>query len=144
MRLESLNKPNKQLVISCFFLIGLVIMIYGITNFNIRDKHSKITEATIISSSCIPSLAPTPRTKTGGMCNISVVYDVSGKSYKTQIFKNDDYDIGDKINVYYNPDDPSDISVDISDNTNKSIYYIMGGLTIFSLTTIYSVFFQKR
>lgn len=148
MKLDFLNKPNKQLITSCFFLLGLVIIIYGLNMYNTKDIHSKITEATIVSSSCIPG-TPVPtkrggeRIRSSGICNISVTYTVDDKTYKTQIYKDDDYDLGDTITLYYDPENPIDIVDSIQDYTNKSLVFIILGLIMFSCTTLYVTFYSK-
>ena len=144
MEFSNLQKPNKQLITSCFFLIGLFISVYGLVNYNESNKKYLPVKATIVSSSCIPTQNSNRKKDPEQICNISVTYDIKGQNYKSQIFRDDDYELGDTITIYYDPNEPSNIDANFKEPNNLNLFFIVFGLTIFLLTIIYTLLFDSK
>lgn len=97
------------------FLIpaGIVLLVFGIVMFvtNKNNQNYVQGEATVISA----ELAEEEYTDSEGnhfdaTYTIVVKYTVDGKDYKTVLGDLPGYKVGDKMKIFYNPDDPSQIT----------------------------------
>ncbi len=97
------------------FLIpaGILLIVFGIVSFTINKNNQNYlqTEAVVISA----ELAEAEHTDADGnhvdaTYTIIVKYTVDGKEYETLLGELPGYKVGDMMKIYYNPDDPSQIT----------------------------------
>ena len=93
--------------------IGLILVIFGIIMFVINNKNKDYIEIT--STVFNVELVEEAHTDTEGndvpaSYNIMVKYTVDGKEYEATLNNMSKYDVGDKITIYYNPNDPAQIT----------------------------------
>lgn len=93
--------------------IGLILVIFGIIMFVINNKNKDFIEITSTVSNV--ELVEEAHTDTEGnevpaSYNVTVKYTVDDKEYEAILDNTSKYDVGDKMTIYYNPNDPTQIT----------------------------------
>lgn len=96
-----------------FIPAGLVLIIIGVAIFIINSKNQDFLPVESTVSNVV--LAEEAYTDTDGnhveaTYNISLKYSVDGKEYDGSLENVSKYSVGDKIKIYYDPKDPSQIT----------------------------------
>ena len=96
-----------------FIPVGIVLIIFGIASFIINSNNSNYIKVDAIVSKI--ELAQEAHldendNHVDATYNVYVKYTVDGKEYDTELGEFSNYKKGDKITIYYNPDDPSKIT----------------------------------
>ncbi len=98
------------------FLIpaGIILLVFGIIFFNANNQNKDFvqTEATVTKV----ELEQEAYTDANGnreeaSYKVDVKYTVNGKDYTSDLSGVSKYSVGDKIKIYYNPADPSQITM---------------------------------
>ena len=96
-----------------FIPAGLLLIIVGVVIFfiNVNNQNYVSVESTVSNV----QLAQEAYTDTDGnyvdaTYNVSIKYTVDGKEYSSVLDNVSKYKVGDKIKIYYNPKDPSQIT----------------------------------
>ena len=96
-----------------FIPAGLILIIFGVIVFIINTKNSNYVqiEATV-SNVQIEEEAyiDNDGNHVEATYSISVKYTVDGKEYEAELGGLSKYNVGDKMKIYYNPSDPSQIT----------------------------------
>ena len=97
------------------FLIpaGILLIVFGVVFFGAskRNQHYKQTEAQV-TSVALEEAASTDATgnRTEATYLLGLTYTVDGKAYETDLSGMSKYEVGDRITIYYDPADPSQIT----------------------------------
>lgn len=96
-----------------FIPAGLILIAFGIAVFIINTKNSDYIKAESIVSKV--QLAQEAYLDTDGNLveatyDITVKYTVDGKEYEAELSGLSKREVGDKMTIYYNPSDPSQIT----------------------------------
>lgn len=96
-----------------FIPAGLILIAFGIAVFIINTKNSDYIKAESIVSKV--QLAQEAYVDTDGNLveatyDITVKYTVDGKEYEAELSGLSKREVGDKMTIYYNPSDPSQIT----------------------------------
>lgn len=96
-------------------LLALILLVLGIILLSMKkDKHTAGTVANISTSQCIIRGTDDKGNKEYD-CKVILVYTVENVSYEIPYTIENTttrYDVGDTINIKYNPEDPKDIDID--------------------------------
>ena len=96
-----------------FIPFGLILIIFGIIVFNINSKNQNYLKVDAIVSSVEltqEAYDDTDGNRVEALYSASIKYTVDGKEYNETLDNVSKYDVGDKVTIYYNPDDPSQIT----------------------------------
>ena len=93
--------------------IGIILIIFGIITFSISSKNQNYVQVESIVSNV--KIAQEAYTDTDGnyvdaTYDITVKYTVSDQEYYGELNGISKYNVGDKITIYYNPNNPSEIT----------------------------------
>ena len=96
-----------------FMSSGMILIAFSIIVFFINSRNSDYIE--IESTVSNVQLAREAYTDSDGIrveatYDVNIKYNVAGKEYQGQLVEVNKYNIGDKIKIYYNPDDPTQIT----------------------------------
>ena len=98
--------------------IGLITIVFGVFMFIISSKNQNYikTEATVSNVVEIENTYTINDNESGveKIYNVDLKYTVDSKEYDGTLDNVSKYNVGDKITIYYNPDDPSQITQTIS------------------------------
>ena len=96
-----------------FIPLGLILIIFGIIVFNINTKNQNYikTEATVSNV----EISEEAYTDVNGdyveaTYNVTINYTVDSKNYSNTLENVSKYKKGEKVSIYYNPNDPSQIT----------------------------------
>ena len=93
--------------------IGLVLIIFGIVVFSINNKNQNYleVESTVSNVKLVEeAYTDTDGNRVEATYDITVNYMVDGKDYYGELNGLSGYKVGDKIKIYYNPKNPSEIT----------------------------------
>lgn len=96
-----------------FIPLGIILIVFGIVMFSINKKNQNyIKIESIVSNVKLieDEHIDVDGNRTDATYDVSVKYTVDGKEYVSSLYNVSKYNIGDKINIYYNPEDPSKIT----------------------------------
>ena len=102
-------------IIIFIILLGISIHLFFFRARN--NKHTAPINATVLTSSCV---------KNGG-CDVMLEYTVGSDKYQTPFHSSSQLMVGQMMSIYYNPNNPRDISDD-SPTTDKIGAGILVGL----------------
>ena len=115
-----------------FIPAGILLTVFGVAIFIINNQNKDYIKTEAIVSNVV--LAEEAYTDVDGnrvdeTYNVQIKYTVDGKEYESDFEGISKYNIGDKMTIYYNPTDPSQIT------QSKSMIFplVMVGLGIASL-----------
>lgn len=96
-----------------FIPAGLILFVFGIAVFVINSKNQDYVE--VESTVSKVELYEEAYTDADGnyieaQYNLIVEYTVNDKEYEAEINGQSKYEVGDKLKIYYNPGDPSQIT----------------------------------
>ena len=97
------------------FLIpaGILLIVFGIIMFGANKNNQDYlpTEAVVTSAELVEDAhTDADGTHVDATYDVIVSYKVDGKDYTTQLGELPGYKVGDMTKIYYNPDDPSQIT----------------------------------
>ena len=96
-----------------FIPAGLILIVFGIAVFIINQKNQNYvkTEATVTKAELEQEAHTDEKgNRTEATYNISVKYSVDGKDYEAGLSGLPEKKSGEKMTIYYNPDDPAMIT----------------------------------
>ena len=94
--------------------IGLVLVTFGVIMFVINNKNKNYIkiESTVINVVISEEAhEDLDGNHVDATYNVTVKYTVDGKEYEATLDNVSKYEIGDKVKIYYNPKDPSQITM---------------------------------
>lgn len=118
-------------------LIGLVLILIGAIILRHKSRHTKSVIANIQSANCTTSNKSTS-------CTLNVQYTVDSKSYTATVTTNNNvyYMSDSKVEIYYNPSNPSDATFRPM-SKGLGIGLIVGGLVLILLGGL-NVYFTMK
>jgi len=132
-------------IASFFIPFGLILIIFGIVVFVItlnNQNYIKI-EATVADVEEVQETnADGDGTNITTLYNVTVNYIVDEKEYTQTLDNVSKYEVGDKMNIYYNPENPNQITQ--SKSIILPIAMIIGGVAAFTGGIISAVNAVKR
>ena len=112
--------------------LGIGLIIFGIIMFVINSQNQdyiKITSTVSNVELAQEEYIDSDGNPVSATYNVNVKYTVNGKEYEAVLDNVSNYNIGDEITIYYNPEDPNQIT------QTKSLIFpiilIIGGLAAF-------------
>ena len=96
-----------------FIPAGIVLIAFGIFMFVVNTKNQDYikTESTVLNVEVgQEEYIDTDGNRVEATYNVTVKYVVDGKEYSAGLDNVSKYSLGDKITIYYNPKDPSQIT----------------------------------
>ena len=96
-----------------FIPMGILLIVFGVIMFVINNKNQDYIEIEAIVSNVELSqeeYKDTDGNRVEATYNVNVKYTVDGKEYDVKLEDVSKYNIGDKMKIYYNPKDPSQIT----------------------------------
>ena len=96
-----------------FIPLGIILIVFGAIVFVINSQNQNYIETeSIISKVELYQEAYTDEdgNHIEALYDISVKYTVDGKEYESELGAQSKREIGDKVKIYYNPSDPSQIT----------------------------------
>lgn len=129
------------------FLIptGLILIVFGIFMFIINNKNQDYIkiDATVVNVELIQeSSTDIDGDYVEASYNANVTYLVEGKEYNATLENVSKYNIGDKLTIYYNPKDPSQITQ--TKSLILPIVIIVGGIVSLTFGIVSAVNAVKR
>ena len=119
----SLNTIFKIIAI----IIGALIILFGILSLNIDSSFSKNYKETIAVVTKINQTEERDiNNKRYIKTHVYVKYKIDSKEYNSELDKSSGYTINDKITIYYNPDNPSEIRTSKEMNYSGIVIIIVG------------------
>ena len=112
-----------------FIPLGLILIAFGVIVLviNMKNHDYIITEATVSNVELIQEdYTGTDENHVDETYSVTVKYTVDGKDYNEKLDNVSKYNVGDKMTIYYNPKDPSQISQ--SNSFTLPIIMILGGI----------------
>lgn len=105
----------RESIIARFFIpVGIVLIVFGVIMFMINKENQNYikTEATVtdVREEQETSTDADGSTSTTTIYNVTVNYTVDGKEYTGDLDNVSKQKVGDKMDIYYNPEDPSQIT----------------------------------
>ena len=96
-----------------FIPVGILLIIFGVVIFSINSKNQNYIKIEAVVSNT--ELVEESHTDENGntvddVYNVYVKYTVDGKEYDTELGELSEYKVDDKITIYYNPKNPSQIT----------------------------------
>jgi hypothetical protein len=96
-----------------FIPLGIFLIVFGVIMFVINSNNQSYIEIEAIVSNV--ELSQEEYTDIDGnrvdaTYNVTVKYTVDGKEYDAKLDDVSEYNVGDKMKIYYNPKDPSQIT----------------------------------
>ncbi len=100
--------------IARFFIpLGVILIIFGVIIFviNMKNKNYLKIEATILDTKVLEeAYTDTDGNHVDETYSVTIEYTVDGKKYQQTLDNVSKYNIGDKMTIYYNPQDPNQIT----------------------------------
>ena len=96
-----------------FIPLGVILIIFGIAMFVINSRNQNYVETeSIVTTVEVEQEAYTDEegNQVDATYNVGVKYTVDGKEYTGELSGQSKHNAGDKIKIYYNPDNPSEIT----------------------------------
>ena len=98
------------------FLIpaGIMLLIFGIVLFVVnRQNQNYLKTEAVVTNSVLEQEASVDAegNRTEASYTVSVKYTVDGKEYESELGGLKEYKAGEKMTIYYNPDDPVKITM---------------------------------
>lgn len=96
-----------------FIPMGLVLIIFGVVFFIINTKNQNYikTEATVVDAKLVEEeYTDTDGNHVDATYDVTIKYSVSGNEYTEVLNSVPKYDIGEKTTIYYNPNNPKEIT----------------------------------
>jgi len=132
--------------IARFFIpVGLILIIFGIVLLIITTKNQNYIkiESTVTNVEEVEETSVEDgENVTTTIYNVTVNYSVDGKEYTQTLDNVSKFEVGDKMNIYYNPDDPNQITQ--SKSIIIPIAIIIGGIASLTGGIISAVNALKR
>lgn len=125
---------------------GLGLIVFGIVFMIVLPKkaESKIARCTAETMGKVTDCTE-QYDDDGTTYDITVSFEVNGKSYTDITNQSEMVDIGHEYKVFYNPDDPGDYLIEGLYSTSKQLsLFGLGALVIGVLVTIYQLFRLMR
>ena len=101
-----------------FFLpLGIILLVFGIIMFSVNSKNQNYlkTEATVTGTQLSTAAYTDPDgTYHDATYTVYIKYSVNDREYNGELNELPNYDKGKKITIYYNPNDPTQITMTIS------------------------------
>ena len=94
--------------------IGLILIIFGVIMFSINQKNKDYIEIKSTVSNVVvveEAHEDADGNTVDATYNVTVKYTVGEKEYESQLDNVSKYNIGDTVTIYYNPKDPSQITM---------------------------------
>ena len=142
MRVNCMRANSKQVVFLIFAIIGLILMVVGTVICSKVFEYSDKVETTAIITD-FESYQEYANGRTHTRHKTHITYDVEGSSY-TNVVKmySSSWNVGDEIEIYYDIDNPENIS---SKHTDLALLVIPClGLLFFSSGTILMLITHKK
>lgn len=130
-RVEALYSAIGATIICIPFLVFA-----GYEYFGVARKYSATVQGTVTAAKCSPS-------QKKYNCALTVSYSVAGTKYSAQVSKSSSeaYQVGDSIELHYQPSDPKQVSTESA----SMIALLIGGITLIVLALAWvAVFFTQR
>ncbi|MBQ9826624.1 MAG: DUF3592 domain-containing protein [Firmicutes bacterium] len=91
--------------------LGIILLIFGIASMGVKDARNYIKVSAVVSRAELVQEAYTDSDSThhDAEYEIHVKYTVAGREYESELGILSDVKVGDQMNVYYNPADPSEV-----------------------------------
>ena len=96
-----------------FIPAGIILIVFGVIMFNINNKNQNYieTESTVTSVAVEQeAYTDTEGNQVEATYVVDITYTVDGKEYTGNLPGQSKHNVGDKIKIYYNPDDPTKIT----------------------------------
>ena len=90
--------------------VGLILIIFGIVFFTVSKQNQNFvkTEATVVKAEMDEVIDEKDRKN--ATYTVEIKYTVDGKEYEGELSGVSKYEPGDKMTIYYDPDDPAKIT----------------------------------
>lgn len=108
-------------------IIGVLFIIGGLYNVFRKDKYSAEIQGKIMDATCATI---TQNNQQIQQCAIKVEYIVDGKTYPFQTTRNEFYAKDQNVSLRYNPENPSEASMDMSAKTEGLWMLLIGAIIL--------------
>lgn len=108
---------RESMVARFFIPAGIILIVFGVFMFAINSKNQNYikTESTVSSIEVLEeAYTDVDGNYVDATYKITVKYTVDNKEYTTTLDNVSKYNEGDKVIIYYNPKDPSQVTMTIS------------------------------
>lgn len=108
---------RESMVARFFIPAGIILMVFGVFMFVINSKNQNYikTESTVSSIEVLEeAYTDVDGNYVDATYKITVKYTVDNKEYTATLDNVSKYNEGDKVTIYYNPKDPSQVTMTIS------------------------------
>lgn len=112
--MNNIAKFFRESMIARFLIpLGLVLIVFGIIMFIVNIKNQNYLEITSTVTNAVKtsdSYTDVDGEYVEEKYEVTIKYNVDNHEYENKLEDMPKYDIGDKIKIYYNPNDPSQIT----------------------------------
>ncbi len=115
-----------------FIPLGIILMVFGVFMFIVNSKNSDYIKVdAVVSKTDLVEEAhlDVDGNHVDATYRVYVKYTVNDREYDVELGELPGYEVGDKLSIYYNPSDPSQITQ--TKSLILPIILILGGLTAF-------------
>ena len=108
---------RESMVARFFIPAGIILIVFGVFMFVINSKNQNYikTESTVTKIEVLEeAYTDTDGNYVDATYKATVKYTVDGNEYTTELDNVSKYNEGDKVTIYYNPNDPSQVTMTIS------------------------------